>query len=69
MVYMMDVNFDVNKIFQERLAASMGLDKYLFILDRVKETNISVAAEFQRIFNGFYVVRRNKEWRQFYYAF
>ena len=27
----MDMNFDVNKVFQERLASSMGLDKYQYI--------------------------------------
>lgn len=64
---MMDMNFDVNKIFQERLAASMGLDKYRFILERVKKTDLSIDADFQRIFNGFYVVRRNEAWRKFYY--
>ena len=34
----MDINFDVNKVFQERLAASMGLDKYQFIMEQVKLT-------------------------------
>ena len=64
---MMDVNFDVNKVFQERLATSMGLDKYQFIMSRVKETDVSKDADFQRTFNGFYIVRRNEAWRKIYY--
>ena len=36
----MDMNFDVNKVFQERLASSMGLDKYLFIMEQVNKTDI-----------------------------
>lgn len=63
----MDINFDVNKVFQERLASSMGLDKYQFIMAQVKATDVSTNADFQRIFNGFYIVRRNEGWRKVYY--
>ena len=63
----MDMNFDVNKVFQDRLAESMGLDKYQYILSRVRTTDVSTDAEFQRTFNGFYVVRRNEAWRKIYY--
>ena len=65
----MDMNFDVNKIFQERLARSFGLDKYQDIISQVKETDVSLDADFQRKFNGFYVVRRNEEWRNTYYKY
>ena len=59
----MDINFDVNKVFQERLASSMGLDKYQFIMEQVRKTNVSTDDVFQRTFNGFYIVRRNEAWR------
>ena len=65
---MMDMNFDVNKVFQDRLAASMGLDKYLYIMDQVKKTDVSADADFQRTFNGFYIIRRNEAWRKVYYG-
>ena len=64
----MDMNFDVNKVFQERLAASLGLDKYQFIMEQAKRTDVSVDADFQRTFNGFYLVRRNEAWRKIYYT-
>ena len=63
----MDINFDVNRVFQERLAASMGLDKYQFIMEQIKKIDVSVDADFQRTFNGFYIVRRNETWRKVYY--
>ncbi len=63
----MGINFDVNKIFQERLASSMGLDKYQFIMEQVKKTDVSTDTVFQRTFNGFYIVRRNETWRKVYY--
>lgn len=63
----MDINFDVNKVFQEKLASSMGLDKYQFIMEQVRKTDVSTDDVFQRIYNGFYIVRRNEAWRRVYY--
>ena len=65
----MDINFDVNKVFQERLALSMGLDKYQFIMEQAKKADVSTDADFQRTFNGFYRVRRNEAWRKVYYEY
>ena len=65
----MDIDFDVNKVFQERLASSMGLDKYQYIMEHVQKTDVSSDMDFQRTFNGFYIVRRNEEWRKIYYDY
>lgn len=63
----MNMDFEVEKIFQDRLAVSMGLDKYNYIMERVGKTDISTDVDFQRTFNGFYIVRRNESWRKVYY--
>ena len=68
-VKVMDMSFDVGKVFQERLASSMGLDKYRYIMEQVGITNVAVDADFQRAFNGFYIVRRNESWRKTYYEY
>ena len=52
----MNMNFDVNQVFQNRLAASLGLDKYQYIMDRVKKTDVSKDSDFQKSFNGFYLM-------------
>ena len=65
----MDMNFDVNKVLQNRLAESMGLDSYQFIVNQVRKNNVSTDAHFQRTFNGFYMVRRNETWRKVYYEY
>lgn len=65
---MMDVDFDVNKILQERLAASLGLIQYKTIIDKVKNVDVSKDSDFQRTYNGFYLVRRNEQWRREYYT-
>lgn len=62
----MDMNFNVSKVFQERLASSMGLDKYQCIMEQVNSTNVATNSDFQRVFNGFYIVRRNESWRKAY---
>lgn len=63
------MDFKVEQVFQERLAASMGLDKYRFIIENVNKTDVSIDENFQRIFNGFYLVRRNEEWRKIFYDY
>ena len=63
------MNIDVKDILQNRLASSLGLDKYQYIMEHVMNTDVSVDEDFQRIFNGFYIVRRNEEWRKIYYAY
>ncbi|WP_217587475.1 hypothetical protein [Lentibacillus saliphilus] len=61
------MKIDVNKIIEERLAGSMGLDRYADIMSRVNSINVSRDEDFQRQFNGFYKVRRNAAWRKIYY--
>lgn len=65
----MDMTFNVRKVFQDRLAASMGLDKYRYIMEQVNNTNVATNTDFQRAFNGFYIVRRNEHWRKCYYEY
>lgn len=55
------------KTIQQRLALSIGLDKYEFLQNHVFTLDVSTDIEFQRIFNGFYRIRRNKAWRTEYY--
>ena len=63
------MNIDVKGILQNRLASSLGLDKYQYIMEHVMKTDVSADEDFQRIFNGFYIVRRNEEWRNVYYSY
>ena len=65
----MDINFNVDKILQDRLAKSMGLDKYKYIMEQVKCSDVSKNMEFQKSYNGFYIVRKNAEWRKVYYDY
>ena len=64
---MIDITFDANEVLRRRLAESLGLDCYVKIMNDVRKTNVSTDGTFQRMFNGFYLVRRNEDWRRVYY--
>jgi hypothetical protein len=62
-----DIHLDGAVALEEALAHSLGLDDYRYIMDRSAKVDISIDQDFQRRFNHFYRVRRNKVWRDKYY--
>ena len=58
---------DPSKTMQQCISGLMDLDKYMFLLEQVHKVDVSSDEEFQRTFNGFYMIRRNKEWRKTFY--
>ena len=63
------MRIDPNKVIEDRLAASFGLEQYGYIISQWKTVDVSADEDFQTKFNGYYRVRRNAEWRECYYAF
>ena len=61
------IYIDAKRVIETRIAESMGFDKYKRIMEMVRNTDVSSDLDFQRLFNGFYRVRRNAEWRKAYY--
>lgn len=51
------------EILNTQLASSLGLDRYKEIMHGDPSS-----PQFQRLFNGYYRIRRNAEWRSVYYA-
>lgn len=50
-------------VLETQLARSLGLDRYEEIMHGDPSS-----AVFQRLFNGYYRIRRNEKWRQAYYS-
>lgn len=50
---------DARKIIEDQLAATIGLDRYARIMHTVNIVNVSEDTDFQRLFSGYYLVRRN----------
>lgn len=54
---------NASTIFPKQLARSLGLDKYSKIM-----CGDPSDSDFQHLFNGYYRIRRNEEWRKEYYS-
>lgn len=64
----MNMKINPNKVIEDRLAASFGLEQYGYIISQWKNVDVSADEDFQTKFNGYYRVRRNAEWRECYYT-
>lgn len=51
------------EVLHAQLARGLGLDRYAEIMK-----GDPTSADFQRLFNGYYRIRCNEEWRSHYYA-
>ena len=49
------------------LKVGPGLAKYCWLQAELRQRDVANDAEFQRRFNGFYIVRRNLKWRQVFF--
>lgn len=64
----MPTTIDGRAAIQSSLVRAWGLEGYARIQHTVRETDVSSDADFQRLYNRFYRVRRNAEWQSSYYA-
>ncbi len=66
---MIGICIDPNASLKRQLEICYGLEKYCWIVGKVQDKNIDLTnnVDFQRIFNGYYQVRRNGDWRRIYY--
>jgi len=64
---MFEPKIDVQQAVAGLRKREKGLITYEKIMTSYKNTNLSNDMTFQRTFNGFYRIRRNEDWRKFYY--
>lgn len=57
------------RLAERMVAKALNLDAYCWIMDRVRQTDVSQDADFQRIYDYFYRVRRNETWRDAYFTY
>ena len=58
---------NARRVIENRIAESMGFNKYRQIMERVRNTDVSSDKDFQRTFNSYYRIPRNEEWQTIYY--
>ena len=51
-----------------RPGMAKGIDRYCFLMQRVRSTNVIEDADFRRTYDGFYLVRRNRQFLDAYFA-
>lgn len=60
---------DGKKAIESALASAYGLPVYMKIMERLRiSEDLTRDPDFQKTFNGFCRIRRNKEWRKNYYS-
>jgi len=62
-----ELHLNAQKLLEQRLAESLGLDRYAEIMTSFRSTDVSTDEAFQKNFNAFYMVRKNAGWRSIYY--
>jgi hypothetical protein len=65
---MANISLDRPLINRALRSVESGLEKYRWIQAAVVERDVAVDAEFQRRFNGFYRIRRNRQWQQVFFG-
>ena len=60
---------DPSIVIEDILVSSMGLKKYVWIIDQLRLVDVSKDKTYQTQFNGFYRLRRDDNWRRAYYAY
>ena len=58
---------DPKSVIENRIAETMGFPKYAKIIKELHKVKVNENRLWQKNFNAFYRVRRNKEWQQIYY--
>ncbi len=56
-----NISLNAESAFKTRLEKSLEISKYVYIQENFSKIDISKDEKFQKIFNGFYKVRRNQE--------
>lgn len=57
------------RLAERMVAKALNLEAYQFIMDQVRKVDVSKDADFQRVYDHFYRVRRNENWRNAYFTY
>lgn len=61
---------EMKKVVSKAIARNYGLYKYIEIIEKFKDVDVSSDRDFQKLFNGFFKIHsRSKEWYEGYYGF
>lgn len=61
------IHIDINVLKNVNAEKDFRIEKYAYILKNINKIDVSSSQEFQKAYNYFFKVRKNKEWRERYY--
>lgn len=56
-----------DKFISDAIEKATGIGRYREIMERYRSCNVATDKEFQRLYTGFYRVRRNADWLAYYF--
>lgn len=65
----MDFDFKFEEIQKKWFINYLGLKDYNYIINELKNVNVSTDVNYQTTFNSFYKIRRKDGWREIYYNY
>lgn len=65
----MNFDFKFEEIQKNWLINYLGLKDYNYLINELKNVNVSTDIDYQRTFNSFYKIRRNEDWRKIFYSY
>ncbi len=63
------MSIDLANLTEDLVAKALNIKDYEEIVKTYNKRNLVMDLDYQRVFNRFYRVRRNSEWRKIYYDF
>lgn len=61
------VSRNLDSILERLRSRRSDMDRYRYLMGRIGQTDVRADADFQRTFNGLYMVRRGASWRKAFY--
>ena len=59
--------FNIEILKDSQIIKKLNIERYAYIITYLPKTNISENPEFQKVYNYFFKVRRNEQWRKVYF--
>ena len=59
--------FNIEILKDAQIIKKLNIERYAYIITYLPKTDVSDNIEFQKVYNSFFRVRRNEQWRKIYY--
>ena len=61
--------FNLEILNDPQIIKKLNIERYAYIISYLPKTDVTKNPDFQRVYNSFFRVRRNEQWRNIYGIF